>query len=58
MMLGATAIEDRLQDLVPEAIEDFLAANVKVFVPRVVFRTKIELILNQSNVLVLKKIKK
>lgn len=30
-LLGATAIEDRLQDLVPEAIEDFLAASIKVW---------------------------
>jgi len=29
--LGATAIEDRLQELVPEAIEDFLGAGVKVW---------------------------
>jgi phospholipid-translocating P-type ATPase (flippase) len=30
-LLGATAIEDRLQDLVPEAIGDFLEAGVKVW---------------------------
>jgi magnesium-transporting ATPase (P-type) len=30
-LLGATAIEDRLQDLVPESIEDFLAGGIKVW---------------------------
>ena len=29
VLLGATAIEDRLQDLVPEAIDDFLKAGIK-----------------------------
>ena len=30
-LLGATAIEDRLQDLVPETIRDFLAGGIKVW---------------------------
>src|SRR5262245_43089847 len=30
-LLGATALEDRLQDLVPEAIQDMLDASIKVF---------------------------
>ena len=29
-LLGATAVEDKLQDLVPEAIEDFLEGGIKV----------------------------
>lgn len=30
-LLGATAVEDRLQDLVPECIADFLSASIKVW---------------------------
>ena len=30
-LLGATVIEDRLQDLVPETLADLLKANIKVF---------------------------
>jgi P-type E1-E2 ATPase len=30
-LLGATALEDKLQDLVPECIDDFLKAGVKVW---------------------------
>lgn len=30
-MLGATAVEDKLQDLVPETIADLLKANIKVW---------------------------
>jgi magnesium-transporting ATPase (P-type) len=30
-LIGATCLEDRLQDLVPESIEDFLLAGVKVW---------------------------
>jgi len=30
-VLGATALEDRLQELVPEAIQDFLLAGIKVW---------------------------
>ena len=31
-MIGATAIEDKLQDKVPECIRDFLKAGIKVWV--------------------------
>lgn len=30
-LLGTTALEDKLQDQVPECIEDFRAANIKVW---------------------------
>jgi hypothetical protein len=29
-LLGATAVEDRLQDLVPETLADFIKAKIKV----------------------------
>lgn len=29
--MGATAVEDKLQDLVPETIADLLKANIKVW---------------------------
>lgn len=31
ILLGATAVEDRLQDLVPETIFDLIRANIKVW---------------------------
>lgn len=31
VLLGATAVEDRLQEMVPEAIHDFQRANIKVW---------------------------
>lgn len=30
-LIGATAVEDRLQDQVPETLRDFIKANIKVW---------------------------
>ena len=31
VVLGATAVEDRLQDMVPETLKDLISADIKVF---------------------------